>query len=111
MCGERGVSLSGGQKQRIAIARAIVKKPSLLLFDEATAALDNESERVVQEALDRVAGDGKITTLVVAHRLKTVQNADKIFVIEEGRVVECGSHAELVRGGGKYLRMIEQSRE
>mmetsp|Transcript_16181 Transcript_16181/g.33182 ORF Transcript_16181/g.33182 Transcript_16181/m.33182 type:complete len:768 (-) Transcript_16181:32-2335(-) len=104
VCGERGVSLSGGQKQRIAIARAIVKKPALLLFDEATAALDNESERVVQEALERACG--LATTLVVAHRLKTVRKADKIVVIEDGNVIESGSHDELVRRGEKYAEML-----
>ena len=110
VCGERGVSLSGGQKQRIAIARAIVKNPALLLFDEATAALDNESERVVQEALERAAGNA--TTIVVAHRLKTVQKADRIVVIEEGKVVESGSHEELVkRGDGKYAAMLKMSRD
>ncbi|GMH69795.1 hypothetical protein TrRE_jg8180 [Triparma retinervis] len=110
VCGERGVSLSGGQKQRIAIARAIVKKPALLLFDEATAALDNESERVVQEALERAANHA--TTIVVAHRLKTVQKANRIVVIEDGNVVESGSHSELVKkGGGKYAAMLRMSRD
>ena len=101
--GERGVRLSGGQRQRLAIARAMLKNPPLLLLDEATSALDAESERMVQAALDS-AMRGR-TTLVIAHRLATVQRADCILVLDHGRLIEQGSHAELVARGGMYARL------
>jgi ABC-type multidrug transport system fused ATPase/permease subunit len=105
--GERGVQLSVGQRQRIAIARAVLRDPRILLLDEATASLDNESEHLVQEALNRLMG-GR-TTLVVAHRLTTVEHADRIVVLDAGRLVEHGPPAELVASGGLYHRLLTRS--
>jgi ABC-type multidrug transport system fused ATPase/permease subunit len=103
--GERGVQLSGGQRQRVAIARTILKDPSVLVLDEATSSLDNESERLVQEALDRVM-KGR-TTFIIAHRLSTIRNADMIVVVNAGTVAEIGRYEELIASGGIFARMIE----
>ena len=101
--GERGVMLSGGQKQRIAIARAILRDAPVLLLDEATSALDSESEQVVQSAVDALAKDR--TTIVIAHRLATVKKADRILVMDHGKVVAQGTHESLMKEGGLYARL------
>ena len=103
--GERGVQLSGGQRQRIAIARALLKDPQLLILDEATSALDSESEQLVQEALERLM-KGR-TSVVIAHRLSTIRNADQILVLNEGEVIERGSHDELIDQGGIYAELVK----
>ncbi len=107
--GEKGYSLSGGERQRIAIARAILNEPRLLILDEATASLDTESEFMIQKALERLT-EGR-TTFAIAHRLSTLQNADRLIVIDGHQVAEVGSHEELIKKGGIYYRLVKAQLE
>lgn len=103
--GERGVDLSGGERQRISIARAMLHAPKLLVFDEATASVDSETERLIQDAIEQlIAGR---TTLMIAHRLSTLSKANKIVVVDNGRIIECGTPDELLAKKGKYYRLVE----
>ena len=108
LVGEGGYSLSGGERQRIAIARAILKNAPILLLDEATASLDNQSEREVQKALEAL--EENRTCIIIAHRLSTIQNADQIVVMKEGKIVESGTHQELLARGGEYSKLQSLSR-
>jgi ABC-type multidrug transport system fused ATPase/permease subunit len=105
--GERGVKLSGGEKQRLSIARALLKNAPILLLDEATASVDSETERQIQDALDHLMENR--TAFVIAHRLSTIQNADRIYVLEKGEVIEQGTHATLLAHGGKYAELCRKS--
>jgi ATP-binding cassette subfamily B protein len=107
--GERGLKLSGGEKQRVAIARTVLKAPSILILDEATSALDIHTEREIQAALDRVSANR--TSLVIAHRLSTVVNAHEIIVLDEGEIVERGTHDELLLAGGLYASMWNRQKQ
>lgn len=106
--GPKGVSLSGGQRQRLALARALLRKPRVLLLDEATSSLDSESEKLVQEAIERAAGEGERTIIAVAHRLATIQKADVIFVLGSGKVLEQGDHQSLLKAKGVYHSMVSR---
>ncbi len=103
--GNRGVMLSGGQRQRLAIARALLKNPQILIFDEATSSLDTESEMLVQQAIDHLMANR--TTLVIAHRLSTIKNASRILALENGEIVEAGTHSQLLANGKLYARLYE----
>ncbi|PIP76057.1 multidrug ABC transporter ATP-binding protein, partial [Candidatus Kuenenbacteria bacterium CG22_combo_CG10-13_8_21_14_all_39_9] len=106
LVGERGIRLSGGQKQRVGIARAILAKPSILIFDEATSNLDSHSEKLIQASIERIAR--KQTMIIIAHRLSTVIGADKIFVIDQGRIIESGNHQELLKNEkGLYTDLLK----
>jgi len=107
--GERGVKLSGGQKQRLALARAILADPRILILDEATSSVDAEAEYLIQKALERVL-KGR-TALVIAHRLSTIRNADKIIVLNRGRIAETGNHTELMQRGGLYNQLYQRQME
>ena len=105
LCGESGSGLSGGEKQRVSIARAVLKNPSILIFDEATAAVDSETENLIQGAIERLIS-GR-TTLMIAHRLSTLRKANKIVVVDHGEIIECGTPEELMALKGKYYKLIE----
>jgi subfamily B ATP-binding cassette protein MsbA len=103
--GDRGLKLSGGQRQRLCIARAVLNNPPIMLLDEATSALDAESEKLVQDALNKLMQNR--TSLVIAHRLSTIQNADKIIVLDAGKIIQSGTHQELMKENGLYRKLIE----
>jgi len=104
--GEDGVTLSGGQRQRLSIARAIAKDSPILILDEATSALDSATEKLVQSAINEMQKDR--TTIIIAHRLSTIKNADRIIVLKEGKIIEQGTHKELIVNSGEYLKLTQQ---
>merc|ERR1711871_1075553 len=106
--GEKGTQLSGGQKQRIAIARSLVRNPTVLLLDEATSALDTESEAVVQEAIDRLVSTKERTVVIIAHRLSTIKNVDRIVVVQGGKVVEMGTYESLLSLNGSFSQLVQR---
>ena len=106
--GERGIKISGGQKQRIANARALMKNSKILIFDEATSALDSENEVIVQEAIINVISKKKIATIIISHRLSTVKYTNLIYVMKYGKIVEFGTHFELISKNGKYKKLIQR---
>ena len=105
MLGERGIGLSGGEKQRLSIARAVLKNPAIMIFDEATSAVDSETEKLIQDAIDNIIY-GR-TTLMIAHRLSTLRKANKIIVVDNGKIIEFGSPEELLAMKGKYYKLIK----
>ena len=109
LVGERGLKLSGGEKQRVAIARALLKKPKIFVFDEATSALDTKTEKSIEKSLKKLSS--KNTTLVIAHRLSTIIDADKIIVLDNGTIIEIGSHQELINKNGLYAEMWIRQQE
>jgi len=109
MVGERGVKLSGGERQRVAIARTLIRKPSLMIFDEATSSLDSTTERHIQSAIERASKER--TSLIVAHRLSTIVRAEQIVVMDQGQVIEVGNHRELVEKGGRYAELWEHQQQ
>ena len=106
MLGENGIILSGGQKQRLAIARALLMKTEIILFDEATSALDNETQSEIQNAIDNLKGE--YTILIVAHRLSTIVDCDKIFIVDNGKIIDCGSHKELLKKSKFYKNLYNK---
>ena len=111
LVGERGMQVSAGQKQRIAIARALIKHPKIIIFDEATSALDSKNEKEVQNAIDNIIKKELVTIIIIAHRLSTVKNADNIFVLKNGKIIEEGNHQKLINKKGEYFKLIENQIE
>ena len=108
LVGERGIRVSGGQKQRIAIARALMKDSKIIIFDEATSALDAESEAEVQKSINNIIKNRSVTLIIIAHRLSTIVNADKIVVMNNGKIVESGNHKELMDKNGEYKKLFDK---